>query len=78
MQSGWRLHLPPEHTGKPITLLAYDWTSNKFYRSQDRNDSRNSSSPNEPVVRGRIAESVFPFRDWTDLPRSVTSGPDSP
>lgn len=33
LQSGWRLHLPPEHAGKPITLLAYDWSSNKFYRS---------------------------------------------
>jgi hypothetical protein len=33
LQSGWRLHLSPEHTGKPIILLAYDWSSNRFYRS---------------------------------------------
>jgi hypothetical protein len=33
LQSGWRLHLPPEHAGKPIILLAYDWSSNRFYRS---------------------------------------------
>lgn len=33
LQSGWQLHLPPEHAGKPIILLAYDWSSNRFYRS---------------------------------------------
>jgi uncharacterized membrane protein YtjA (UPF0391 family) len=33
LQSGWRLHLPSEHAGIPITLLAYDWASNKFYRN---------------------------------------------
>lgn len=33
LQSGWRLHLPPDHAGKPIILLAYDWSSNRFYRS---------------------------------------------
>lgn len=32
LQSGWRLHLPPEHAGKTVTLFAYDWLSNKFYR----------------------------------------------
>lgn len=33
LQSGWRLHLPPEYAGKTVTLFAYDWSSNKFYRS---------------------------------------------
>lgn len=33
LQSGWRLHLPPEHAGKRIIVLAYDWSSNRFYRS---------------------------------------------
>jgi hypothetical protein len=33
LQSGWRLHLPPEYAGKTVTLFAYDWSSNRFYRS---------------------------------------------
>jgi len=33
LQSGWRLHLPPEHAGKKVALFAYDWSSNRFYRS---------------------------------------------
>jgi len=33
LQSGWHLHLPSEYTGKTVTLFAYDWSSNKFYRS---------------------------------------------
>lgn len=33
LQSGWHLHLPPEHAGKTVTLFAYDWASNKFYQS---------------------------------------------
>jgi hypothetical protein len=33
LQSGWRLHLPPEHAGKTVTLFAYDWSRNMFYRS---------------------------------------------
>jgi hypothetical protein len=32
MESGWRLHLPPHYDGKTVTLYAYDWSSNKFYR----------------------------------------------
>jgi hypothetical protein len=33
LQSGWRLHLPPEYLDKAVTLYAYDWSSNKFFRS---------------------------------------------
>jgi hypothetical protein len=33
MQSGWHLHLPPGNPEETVTLLAYDWSSNKFYRS---------------------------------------------
>jgi hypothetical protein len=33
LHSGWRLHLPPEHVGRVVTLLAYDWSSNTFYRN---------------------------------------------
>lgn len=36
LRSGWRLHLPPEHAGKPIIVLAYDWSSNTFYRSGEK------------------------------------------
>jgi len=32
LESGWRLHLPPEYAGKTVTLYAYDWFSNRFYR----------------------------------------------
>ncbi|HEV2841866.1 MAG TPA: hypothetical protein VGW39_11110 [Chthoniobacterales bacterium] len=34
LESGWHLRLPPEYAGKTVTLFAYDWSSNKFYRSQ--------------------------------------------
>lgn len=33
LQSGWRLHLPPEYAGETLALFAYDWSTNKFYRS---------------------------------------------
>lgn len=33
MQSGWHLRLPGGNAGETVTLLAYDWSSNKFYRS---------------------------------------------
>lgn len=33
MQSGWHLHLPPGNAEQTVTLLAYDWSSNRFYRS---------------------------------------------
>jgi hypothetical protein len=36
LQCGWHLHLPPEYTGGTVTLLAYDWSSNKFYRSAEQ------------------------------------------
>jgi hypothetical protein len=32
IQSGWRLHLQPEYAGKTVTLYAYDWSNNKFYK----------------------------------------------
>lgn len=35
LQSGWHLHLPPESTGKTVALYAYDWSSNKFYRTAE-------------------------------------------
>lgn len=33
LPSGWRLHLPPAYAGKTVTLFAYDWSTNRFYRS---------------------------------------------
>jgi hypothetical protein len=36
MESGWRLHLPSEYAGKTVTLYAYDWSTNQFYRGPDQ------------------------------------------
>jgi len=33
LQCGWHLHLPPEYARKTVSLLAYDWASNRFYQS---------------------------------------------
>jgi len=32
LESGWHLHLPPEYAGRTVTLFAYDWSNNMFYR----------------------------------------------
>jgi hypothetical protein len=36
MESGWRLHLPSKYAGKTVTLYAYDWSTNEFYRGPDQ------------------------------------------
>jgi hypothetical protein len=32
LESGWQLHLPGVSSQSNIVLVAYEWTTNKFYR----------------------------------------------